>query len=110
MTSDIVYSVLIYESAHDVWEEEIKKCETCNTIQEKKAFQNKALLEYHIKQGTHIVLFQDGWTKEGRVYFMSLCEIFDELKKLEKIWSLLQHHWKTYTQKISHGGGGGVLH
>ncbi len=58
--SDIPYSILVYESAHDIWEEEILKCETCQTIQEKQAFQYTALLKYHVKQGTKIALFQDG--------------------------------------------------
>jgi hypothetical protein len=25
--------------------------------------------------------------------------VFDTLKTSDKIWSLLQHHWKTYTRK-----------
>ena len=97
--SDIAYSVLVYESVHDMWKEEILKCETCQTIQEKKAFQHKASLKYHVKRRTKIALFQDGWTTEGRAYFSSLCEVFDALKKSDKIWSLLQHNWKTYTKK-----------
>ena len=97
--SNIAYSVLVYESAHDIWKEEIPKSETCHTIQEKKEFKHTASLKYHVKQGTKIVLFQDGWTQEGRVYFSSLCQVFDALKKSNKIWSLLQHHWKTYTKK-----------
>ena len=27
--SDIAYSVLVYESAYDMWKEEILKCEMC---------------------------------------------------------------------------------
>ena len=63
--SDIAYSVLVYESAHDMWKEEILKSETCHTIQEKKEFQHTASLKYHVKQGTQIVPFQGGWTQEG---------------------------------------------
>ncbi len=58
--SDIAYSVLVYESAYDMWKEEILKCETCQTIEEKQAFQHTALLKYHVKRGTKIALFQDG--------------------------------------------------
>ena len=97
--SDIAYSILIYESAYDIWAEEIIKSKSCVTIQEKKAFQTKAVPKFHVKQGTCIALFQDGWTNEGRAYYRSLCKVFDTLKSLDKIWSLLQHHWKTYTQK-----------
>ena len=57
--SDIAYSVLIYESVYDMWAKDIIKSETCVTIQEKKAFQHKAVLKYHVKQGTRIALFQN---------------------------------------------------
>ena len=97
--SDIAYSVLIYESAYDTWAEEIIKSKQCVTIQEKKAFQHTAVLKYHVKRGTRIALFQDGWTNEGRAYYKSLCKVFDTLKTSDKIWSLLQHHWKSYTPK-----------
>jgi hypothetical protein len=96
-TSDIAYSVPIYESAYDTWGEEIIKSKQCVTIQEKKAYQHKVVMKYNVKQGTHIALFQDGWTNEGRDYYRSLYKVFDTLKTLDKIWSLLQHHWKTYT-------------
>ena len=43
--SDIAYIVLIYKSAHDMWAEEIIKSKRCETIQEKKAFQHKAVAE-----------------------------------------------------------------
>ena len=39
---DIAYSFLVYESAQDMWKEEILKCETCQTIQEKREFQHTA--------------------------------------------------------------------
>ena len=58
--SDIPYSVVVYESAHDIWKEEILKSETCHTIHEKKEFQHTASLKYHVKQGTKIALFQGG--------------------------------------------------
>ncbi len=83
---DIAYSVLVYENLHDMWKEEIFKCEKCQTIQEKKAFQHTASLKYHVKQGTKIALLQDIWTQEGRTYFSSLCQEFDALKKSNKIW------------------------
>ena len=97
--SDIAYSVLIYENSYEMWKEEILKCETCQTVQAKQAFQHTASPKYHVKRGTKIALFQDGWTQEGRTYFSSLCQGFDALKKSNKIWSLLQDHWKTYTKK-----------
>ena len=50
--SDTAYSVLVYESVHDMWKEEIHKCETCHTIQETKEFRHTASLKYHVKRGT----------------------------------------------------------
>jgi hypothetical protein len=97
--SDIAYSVLVYENSYDMWKEEILKCETCQTVQEKQKFKHTASQKYHVKRGTKITLFQDGWTQEGRTYFSSLCQEFDALKRSNKIWSLLQDHWKIYTQK-----------
>ena len=55
--SEIAYSVLVYESAHDIWKEEILKSEKCHTIQEKKEFQHTASLKYHVKQGTRDCAF-----------------------------------------------------
>ncbi len=43
--SDIAFSILVCESAHDIWKEEILKSETCLTIQEKKEFQHTASLK-----------------------------------------------------------------
>ena len=97
---DIAYSVLVYENLYDMWKEDIFKCETHQNVQENQSFQHMTSLKYHVtKRGTKIALFQDGWTQEGRVYFSSLCQGFDALKKSNKIWSLLQDHWKTYTKK-----------
>ena len=71
--SDIAYSILVYESAYDTWAEDIIKSKQFVTIQKKKAFQHTAILKYHVKQGTHIALFLDGWTNEGRAYYKYLC-------------------------------------
>ncbi len=97
--SDIAYSVLVYESAFDVWEEEINKNDTCDTCEEKRAFKSTATLKHHVKCGSRIALFHDGWTKEGKDYFHTLCRKYDKLMKLEKVWDNLRQHWETYTHK-----------
>ena len=38
MASDIAYSVLVYESAYDVWKEEFHKSQMCKTAEEKNHF------------------------------------------------------------------------
>ena len=97
--SDIAYSVLVYESAFDVWEEEINKNDTCKTHKEKRAFKSTATLKHHVKQGSRVALFQDGWKKDGKEYFHGLCSKYDELIKSEKVWENVRQHWETYTHK-----------
>ena len=97
--SDIAYCALIYESAYDVWEEEITKQDTCETREEKRAFKSTATLKHYVKRGSRIALFQDGWTKEGKEYFRGLCCKYDELIKAEKVWDNVRQHWETYTHK-----------
>ena len=73
---DIAYSVLVYESSVEVWKEEIQRSRACKTAKERKEFPMMEVLKYHVKRGTRIPLFQDGWTKEGRCYYQQLCNKF----------------------------------
>ena len=82
-----------------MWEEEITKQDTCETREEKRAFKSTATLKHHVKRGSRIALFQDGWTKEGKEYFRGLCFKYDELMKAEKVWDNVRQHWETYTHK-----------
>jgi hypothetical protein len=97
--SDIAYSILVYESSHDVWKEEIEKAKTCATAEERKAFQHTAVSKYHVKRGTRLPLYQDGWTNEGHEYFKELCREIEKIKRCEELWSSLKVHWATYTKK-----------
>ena len=97
--SDIADSVVVYESAFVVWEEEFNMNDTCKTHEEKKAFKSVATLKHHVKRGSRITLFQDGQTKDGKDYFHLLCLKFDKLIKLEKVWDMLSNHWEMYTHK-----------
>ena len=47
--SDIAYSVLVYESAIEVWKEDIRKNLACKTTKERKSFPQTAVLKYHVK-------------------------------------------------------------
>ena len=49
MALDIVYSVLVYKSANEVWREKIKKSQECKTAEEWKAFAHTAVLKYHVQ-------------------------------------------------------------
>ena len=97
--SDIAYSFLVYESAHDVWSEEVLKAKTCATADEKNSFEHTAVNKYHVKRGTRLPLYQDGWTNEGQEYFKNLCREIETLKASDKLWTSLKVHWTTYVKK-----------
>lgn len=92
---DITYSIFVYESVHDVWKEEtIKEVQTCDTKEKKqKAFQHVAVNKYHhVKKGTQMVLYQDGWTSAGQVYFGQICNEISDIMTNCKLWSTLKMH------------------
>jgi len=96
---DIAYSILMYEEiARDVWVEEIDKKLTCDTEEQRKAFRHVAVNKHHVKKGTRIVVFQDGWTSDGWKYYGKVCKEVSDVMKSE-IWSSLKLHWGKYVQK-----------
>jgi hypothetical protein len=97
--SDIAYSILVYESSLEVWKEEMEKAKTCATVEERKAFQHTAVSKYHVRRGTRLPLYQDGWTNEGREYYKELCDEINKIKTCKELWSSLKVHWATYTRK-----------
>jgi len=97
--SDIAYSFLVFESSHDVWKEEILKATTCATAEEKKLFEHTAVNKYHVKRGTRLPVYQDGWTSEGQEYFKTLCGEVDAMKRSNELWTCLKVHWATYARK-----------
>lgn len=97
--SDIAYSLLVYENAFDVWSEEIVKTKMCTTNEEKKNFKMTAVNKYHVKRGTRLPVYQDGWTNEGQEYFKDLCVEIQALKNNNELWGTLKVHWATYVKK-----------
>lgn len=97
--SDIAYSFLVYESAHEVWKEEVMKAKTCATADDRNSFVHKAVNKYHVKRGTRLPVYQDGWTTEGQEYFKSLCREIKTLKASEQLWKTVRYHWTTYVKK-----------
>ncbi len=67
---DIDYSVLVYESAFDVWEEEINKNDTCETCKEKRAFKSMFTLKHNVKQGSRIAPFKMVGQRRGKSIFV----------------------------------------
>ena len=97
--SDIAYSIMVYENSYDVWMEEIVKAVTCENDEEKRAFKRVAVNKYHVKRGSRIALYQDGWTSEGHEYFGSICAEIRDMMKAGELWSTLKSHWATYAKK-----------
>lgn len=97
--SDIAYSFLVYESAHDVWKEEVIKAKTCGTVDERNSFEHNAMNKYHVKRGTRLPVYQDGWTTEGQEYFKNLCREVKTLKACDQLWKSLKSHWTRYVKK-----------
>ena len=97
--SDIAYSIMVYENSYDVWMEEIVKAVTCENDEEKRAFKRVAVNKYHVKRGSRIALYQDGWTSEGHEYFGSICAEIRDMMKAGELWSMLKSHWATYAKK-----------
>ena len=99
--SDIAYSIFVYESTYEIWKEEITKAKTCATAEQKKEFQSlsTAVLKYHVKRGTRLSMYQDGWTKDGQEYFKDLCREVEKLKQSAEQWNTLKIHWATYARK-----------
>ena len=97
--SDIAYSIFVYESAHEVWKEEVVKASTCVTAEERKSFEHTAVNKYHVKRGTRLPVYQDGWTNEGYEYFKQLCRDVEAIKKNEQLWATLKIHWTMYSKR-----------
>ena len=58
------------------------------------------VLKYHVKRGTRIPLFQDGWTKEGREYYQQLCDKFCIILTSNGPMAVLRMHWNTFVKKF----------
>ncbi len=96
--SDVAYSIMVYENSYDVWMEEMVKAATCENDEEKRAFKRVAVNKYHVKRGSRIPLYQDGWTSEGQEYFGSICAEIRDMMASE-VWSTLKFHWAMYAKK-----------
>ena len=78
----MVYAVFIYESRHEVWEENIaiKRMDHLDKNGKQKVKREK-IPTYQHKPGTKLKLYEVGWTKEGRQYYNTIKDKFWELKK-----------------------------
>ena len=82
-----------------MWKEEIQRIRACKTAKERKEFPMVEVLKYHVKRGTRIPLFQDGWTKEGKGYYQQLCNKFGILLTLKGLMAVIRMHWNMFVKK-----------
>ncbi len=91
--SDIAYTILVYESTKEVWEEDLQIKASYKTDQEKRNATHHKKTKYHAVRGKHLKKFGNGWIDNGREYYQELLMIFKELKSSD-VWNTLQDHWK----------------
>ena len=87
---DIAYSILVYENSVDVWEE----------IMENRGRENPRAANqlYHVKRGTKLREFADGWTPGGREYYRNVVKMVKGWKANEQFWESLQEFWREYVE------------
>ena len=98
-SSDIAYTILVYENTREVWEEELSIKASNMTEEEKKNTIRQRKPKYHEGRGKRLKKCADGWTTEGRVYYKNLMSIFKSLIHENDAWNTLQQHWRTYQLK-----------
>ena len=91
----MAYSVLLCENMMEMWEEECIVMETCRTKEEIEAYNRTATQKYHVKKGTRIKKYHDGWTDEGRAYLKTLMQEFGCVFGNVDFKINLVEHWRT---------------
>ena len=97
-SSDIAYTILVYENTKEVWEEEISIRASDKTDEEKRKTIRRQKPKYHEGCGKRLKRYADGWTDDGRNYFKELMSIFRQLKNNE-VWNKLHEYWGMYQLK-----------
>ena len=64
--SDIAYAILVYENGFDVWSEDAKV--RLMSSEDKDVYDKTAVQKYHVKKGTRLRVYMDGWLPEGRAH------------------------------------------
>jgi hypothetical protein len=78
--SDIAYSIFVYVSTKEVWEEDLQIKENSRTDEERCHAMHHKKTKYHEGRGKHLSWFGNGWTDNGQEYYQELLRIFQELK------------------------------
>lgn len=92
--SNIAYAILCYENGRDVWMEKLEMRKMSHS--ERQKYKQKAKLKYHVPRGEKLKAFRDGWTMNGREYYVQLEAEFNEMKRDSVFWNSLREHWNQF--------------
>ena len=95
--SDIAYAFLVFENGHEIWAED-EQVRRMNAA-EKESYNKTKIQKYHVKKGTRLKVFMDGWLDEGRVYYEVVKTCINNLRRDRDFWNELIVHWKKYVRK-----------
>ena len=100
-SNDIAYSILLYENSTLVWKEDAKiRIENPSANRsERLRIPLHEVAKFHKKKGTKIGFGCDGWTEEGKRYFLRIKKEVDEMKEDECFWESITEHWKDYCER-----------
>lgn len=100
--SDVAYTILLYESTVDVWEEDATimdrnpKGSRLHTLREAN---RTAKLKYHVAKGTRIPFGVDGWKPEGRTHYRMIKEEITKIVQNDALYEFLETCWEKYAEE-----------
>ena len=83
----------------DVWQENRLKKESCRTKEQLHAFHHNAKQRYHVKAGSCLKKYCNGWTKDGRTYLSSVTLTFHRLLTRPIFVEVVTEAWREYAKK-----------
>ena len=95
--SDIAYAILVYENGFDVWTEDAKVCLMSSA--DKEVYEKTAVQKYHVKKGTKLRVYMDGWLLEGRVHHDNMKVSVQKLQMETQFWDNLRGYWRIYAKE-----------
>ena len=95
--SDIAYAILVYENGFDVWSEDAKV--RLMSSEDKDVYDKTAVQKYHVKKGTRLRVYMDGWLPEGRAHHDNMKVSFQKLRMETHFWDNLRDYWRIYVKE-----------
>ena len=95
--SDIAYAILVYENGFDVWSEDAKV--RLMSSEDKDVYDKTAVQKYHVKKGTRLRVYMDGWLPEGRAHHDNMKVSVQKLRMETQFWNNLRDYWRIYVKE-----------